>query len=411
MAGAGKTRPARALTTRAIEAMKPDPSGAYRVPDKRCKGLALRVATNGRMTWDLSFRLKGGAVKRMSLGDFEDVGLEAARNRANALTSAARQGRDLAVEEGLAREEVARAFTLEKLVEEYLKRRVRGRLRSASAIDLRLKRTLAPMMKRKAIEIRRREFRELFDAKADAGHKGEAEKRRATVSTMFAWAVAQDIVDRNPVEGLTPFDDGRKARDRVLSTDEITGLWKWIETVPSKTADILRLQLLLGARVTEVGMMHADEFTRDAHGHLVWLLPPERSKNGMARTVPVVGMANAIISERLVKCSGLLFDRDADTIGKYLREKKRDFRTHDLRRTAVSSMAALGLPLDVIAMIVGHENGARSTTTLRKHYIHTDPVEKKRTVLKAWDEHLRAIIAGEVKAAASNVVEIHRQAG
>ena len=185
--------------------------GPYRVPDQRCKGLALRVATDGRKTWDLSFRLKGGAVRRMSLGGIEDVGLEAARTRANALTSAARLGRDLVKDEKAARDEAAREFTVEKLIEEYLKRRVRGRLRSATDIELRLKRTLTSIMKRKATEIRRRELRDLFDAVADAGRKGEAEKRRATVSTMFAWAVGQDICENNPTQGLTSFDDGTES--------------------------------------------------------------------------------------------------------------------------------------------------------------------------------------------------------
>jgi hypothetical protein len=50
---AGLTKAAQALTAKGIEAMKPDRSGAYRVPDTRCKGLALRVAASGK-TWGLS---------------------------------------------------------------------------------------------------------------------------------------------------------------------------------------------------------------------------------------------------------------------------------------------------------------------------------------------------------------------
>jgi hypothetical protein len=46
------TRKAQLLTVKGIEAMEPDPSGAYRVPDTRAKGLALRVATDGGKTWD-----------------------------------------------------------------------------------------------------------------------------------------------------------------------------------------------------------------------------------------------------------------------------------------------------------------------------------------------------------------------
>jgi site-specific recombinase XerD len=190
-------------------------------------------------------------------------------------------------DEKAARDEAAREFTVQKLIEEYLKRRVYGRLRSATDVELRLKRTLASIMERKATEIRRRDLRDLLDAVADAGHKGEAEKRRATVSTMFAWAVGQDICENNPTEGLSSFDGARKARERVLSPDEIVELWQWGETIPPKTAEVLKLQLLLGARVTEVGMMHAAEFSSSDDGRMVWTLPPARSKNKVARTVPV----------------------------------------------------------------------------------------------------------------------------
>jgi hypothetical protein len=48
--GAGLTRDAVALTQRAIDALRPAIS-AYRVPDKRCVGLAVRVAPSGVKIW------------------------------------------------------------------------------------------------------------------------------------------------------------------------------------------------------------------------------------------------------------------------------------------------------------------------------------------------------------------------
>ena len=59
---------------------------AYRVPDLRCRGLALRVAADGGKTWGVAYRIKGKGVRRPSLGRYEDIGLEAARERANELT-------------------------------------------------------------------------------------------------------------------------------------------------------------------------------------------------------------------------------------------------------------------------------------------------------------------------------------
>ena len=83
--GAGRTKRETALTHRTIEALKPEPA-PYRVPDSRCPGLAIRVGCSGAKTFDLTFRISRGGIKRLSLGYFPDVPLEAARNRAHELT-------------------------------------------------------------------------------------------------------------------------------------------------------------------------------------------------------------------------------------------------------------------------------------------------------------------------------------
>jgi hypothetical protein len=78
-AGAGLTRGAQLLTHRTIEALQPA-EAPYRVPDQRCKGLAVRVAPSGVKTWDLACRSRGTVKMRLlSLGRTTDVSLEQAR--------------------------------------------------------------------------------------------------------------------------------------------------------------------------------------------------------------------------------------------------------------------------------------------------------------------------------------------
>ena len=80
--GSGLTRGAQLLTHRSIEALRPA-EAPYRVPDQRCKGLAVRVAPSGVKTWDLAYRIRGtGKMRRLSLGRTTDVSLEQARDRA-----------------------------------------------------------------------------------------------------------------------------------------------------------------------------------------------------------------------------------------------------------------------------------------------------------------------------------------
>ena len=61
-------------------------------------------------------------------------------------------------------------------------------------------------------------------------------------------------------------------------------------------------------------------------------------------------------------------------------------------------MAKLGIGLDLIATVVGHETeGAKQTRVLVKHYIHDDFINRKAHALAAWDRRLRAILAGEAE--------------
>jgi hypothetical protein len=296
--GAGLTRGAQLLTHRTIETLRPA-EAPYRVPDQRCKGLAVRVAPSGVKTWDLAYRIRGTSkMRRLSLGRTTDIGLEQARERANELTSAARGGRDLVGEEGEARDAAASRITVGKLIDLYLRRRVVGRLRTAKSIESRLRRTLAPILERYAADICRRDIRAILDSIVDRGQGREAEKRRQVCTATFRWALSQDIVEADPTAGLNAYDPGTP-RDRVLTVEEIETVWKWLESnaLSLDAADILKLELLIGARCGEIAGLRAEEIDLQKW---IWTLPPSRSKNGRQRVTPIVGLAREMLEQRLM---------------------------------------------------------------------------------------------------------------
>jgi integrase len=402
--GSGLTRGAVSLTHRSIEALRPA-EAPYRVSDQRCIGLAVRVAPSGVKTWDLAYRIRGsGKVRRVSLGRVGDVSLERARERANELTSGARAGRDLIAEEEESIAAAASRLTVEQLIELYVRRRVTGRLRTAKEIESRLKRALAPIMQRHAEDIRRRDLRELFDQCADQGIEREAERRRQTVGAMFRWALSQDIVETDASAGLKAYDPGTP-RDRVLTVEEIETLWKWLDSgaLPPDPVDILKLELLTGARCGEISGLCAEKIDRE---DWTWTLPAARSKNKRPRVTPLVGVARQIIEARLSGVqSGPLFTAETGTvltaahIGHYLLARRDKlpvdkFTTHDLRRTVATMLAEMGIPLELVAVVVGHEAGGKETRTLVRHYVRTDLIERKVHVLRTWDVRLQDIVAG-----------------
>ncbi len=413
--GSGLTKDKLLLTQKTIEGLRPA-TEPYRIADQRCTGLAVRVATNGVKTWDLAFRISSTKLtKRLSLGRVTDVSLETARRRANELTAAGRAGRDLVEEERRARETSENRLTIGQLIETYLRRRVDGRLRTATEINRRLNRALATLMEGFADEVRRRDIRQLLDEVADRGLEREAEKRRQTVGAMFRWAVSQDMVDIDPTAGLAAYDPGTP-RDRVLSAEEIAPLWSWLQSplVSPNVSRILRLQLLTGARCGEVSGMRVEEIDQE---NWIWTLPAARSKNKRARSTPLVGECRAIVKSCLAEVSrGPLFATESGTVvksvnvGQYLCYRKErlpiaKFTTHDLRRTVATALVEMGFSLDMVAAVIGHEAGGRNTRTLLRHYVRTDLVAQKTPVLEAWDKKVLDAAAGRT---ASKVLMLRR---
>jgi integrase len=411
MSGSGKTKKEAALNATRIRNMKPE-AEPYRVPDQLCRGLAIRVAVSGAKTWDCAYRVaKGGPQRRLSLGNFDDVTLEQARARAFELTSAARQGRDLIAEESQAQDQL----TVAELIGRYLAGNVNNRLRTAVEIERTLRRVLAPIASKSAASVHRRDLAGLFDDLAVFhGHKRAAGKARQMIGSMYRWAIERGFVDANPVEGTPRYSQG-EPRDRVLSPDEIKILWDWLPTAgfPSSIVDIARLEICTGARSGEIAGMRVEEF--DSSGE-VWTLPAERAKNKKERVTPIVGMAREIISSRLADAKDLLFlsstgvEIDSVLLAShlYLRQDRfpiPHFTSHDLRRSCSSLMAAMDIPLETIAMTVGHAAGEKATRTLVRHYIINKMLARKKRALEAWDQRLRSILAGV--GTDSNVTPLH----
>ena len=110
------------------------------------------------------------------------------------------------------------------------------------------------------------------------------------VSSLFAWAQRRRLVEVNPCRSV-PRPAGARARDRVLSKDEIRWFWQACDSAdaprapdaPQPFAPLLRLLLVTGQRLGEVAGMTREELHADG----MWHLPGRRTKNGKAHVVPL----------------------------------------------------------------------------------------------------------------------------
>lgn len=403
----------RKLTTAGLAALRPQEKPYY-VSDAQQVGLRVRVAPSGALTWNVAFRIKGTGTRSVSLGVCDLVGrsglsLAEARARAADIVKAARQGRDLIREEQEQRAALRERITVRDLIEAYSKsiahpNRKGGPLRTAAEIERRLFRALDEDLLTAADDLSRSRLSRLLDRVAETRPR-EAEKRRQVIGAMFRWGLAKGYVTVDPTQGTQSYGRG-EPRERVLSPDEIRSLWDWLdagaENMPPDCIDVLRLQLCLGARVGEIAGISSAELRVD-EGRMIWTLPATRSKNKRERITPLVGRARGLVERAIARRgAGPLFltaltqrPLTSTDIGHALKIRSlpcAHFSTHDLRRTVVSAMDELGIPLDTIAAVVGHERGSARTRTLVRHYSRPKLDSRVEAALLAWDQRLGGII-------------------
>ena len=88
---------AKALTTKGIDALKPDPDKRIEIPDPGLSGLYLVVQPTGAKSWAVRYRFAGKPAK-LTLGRWPVMTLAAARKAAGAAIEAGEHGNNPAAE-------------------------------------------------------------------------------------------------------------------------------------------------------------------------------------------------------------------------------------------------------------------------------------------------------------------------
>jgi integrase len=119
--------------------------------------------------------------------------------------------------------------------------------------------------------------------------------------------------------------------------------------------------------------------------------------------------AFAIVKDAMTNKSDRLFhDVGSNSFAKCVQRARwgiAHFTTHDLRRTAVTKMAELGVSPIVMASVINHRSVTKAGVTLAV-YSQYDYGKEKREALELWAERLSAIVSG----AAPKIISMQRGA-
>lgn len=405
------------LTAVAVEKLQPT-DRRQEIPDSLCRGLYLAVQPSGKKGWQVRYR-HGGVHRRMNLGAYPGLSLADARKRGRDALAAAAEGRDPAEELKAARAPKAEddRNKIKSLIGQYHKRHLSG-LKSGHVARRELDRfVVAAWGERDIRSITRRDVIELLDGIADSGRVVTANRVRAYLTKFLNWAVERDILALSPAIGVKPVAK-EVSRDRVLTDDEIRWFWQACEGDGFPWGPLGKVLLLTGQRLNEAARIKDAEI----HGDL-WQLAGERTKNGRPHDVPLSDGVRRVLGavERIAGRPGFFFTTTGQTsVSGFFKARAHlaeameriaaeergapvdipRWTFHDLRRTAATGMARLGIPVRVTEAVLNHVSGTGGgiVAVYQRH----DYAAEKRQALEAWARFVLSLIGGR----ADNVVRL-----
>jgi integrase len=156
----------------------------------------------------------------------------------------------------------------------------------------------------------------------------------------------------------------------------------------------LKLALTTGQRIGEVLGLTTGELDLTK---AVWTLLAERSKNKFKHTIPLSPLALDLVAQAKV-IDRRLFRASVVKVAQMITRWRHrlpvtGWTAHDLRRSALTQMAMLGVSPLVIGHVANHRGTTKATVTLSTYVAYTFEPEK-RAALNLWADRLAAIVGG-----------------
>jgi integrase len=246
---------------------------------------------------------------------------------------------------------------------------------------------------RRPDEITRTELVDLLDGIADRGAPIQANRTAAVISRLFSWMLDRGDVETSPAVRL-PKPGTERARERVLSDDEIKKLWSVWDAMAWPFGWIFQLLLVTAQRRGQAAGMAWSELDLKRK---VWTSP---TKAQHLHEIPLSPLALEIIGRvKKYEDAEFLFSTTGKTpasgFSKAVADSIKDcgvdgWSPHDLRRTAATNMARLGIPKLTISRVLDHAEGGVTELYVRHSYF-----DEKRQALGIWGRRLDEILKGK----------------
>jgi integrase len=292
-------------------------------------------------------------------------------------------------------------------------------LRTGAAVEASVKNHVFPALESRPMrEIKRSEILSLINRlKKDSPIA--ANRVLAYLKKFFAWALENELVDDSPAASIKrPTAEKDRERERVLADREIRAFWRACGEMGA-FGRAFRFMLATGQRRSEVG---AATWSEMDESEALWTLGKARTKAKRLHDVPLSELALSILGD-CPKVGDFVFASGRSSVARdgqapapvalagWGKAKERldelmlsharvvdgekskeieDWRLHDLRRTAATHMARLGVDRLVIGKVLNHAEGG-----VTKRYDRHRYDAEKRAALDRWALHLQSVVDGK----------------
>lgn len=381
-------------------------------------------------SWIVRYRFDGKG-RELTIGRYPDISLAVARGLATEARAKIQQGSDVAREKQTTRIDRAAARSFRELAADYMEKNF-PRL-AESTIKQRRRYIEGPIASKlggiPAREVTTADVVSLLET-IGAKSVNVADMVYTAVSEVFKHGLARHAVTANPclvisVSAICGRPKPRRTRLKLTKT-ELQEVMLALPTIGTENAITVLVLLVTCARIGELARA---EWTDVDLERAEWFIPDKNSKNRQGITIPLPHcvvewfklLQTLACGSRFVlparqkrrkrggeerhfdqRSLNAMLHKLCDTLG----DKVRRFTPHDLRSTARSHLAALGVPILVAERCLNHSLGG-----LVGVYDQHDYLTERRAALERWAAFLVTCQPGqEWKPQAGNMIQLQGRA-
>lgn len=396
-------RAAVVLNDMVLKNLPAPPSGKVQYADGKVSGFGVRVYYTGQKVFYLSYRFNG-QPRRLMLGAYPDKKLAAARGDAiNAISLLNKgidpQSSDAAQDSDLPKQP-AQGPTFDTALTQFVSLYCAAHNKASTAAETKrlLNAVFMPVWKGRALStLSKGDVLTILDERMERGTPSAAIHAYAAIRKFFNWCLERDLLTASPCINLKP-PAKKKSRNRVLTDKELGTVWRSSRSEGYPFGTIVQLLSLTAQRRGEVAGMRWSEIDDK---RAIWTIPPERTKNGKQHSVPLTPRARALLKlvprfegDQVFPKRG----KPEEAYAGYSKGKRSlnadvgitDWTLHDLRRTAATRMAELGVAPHIVEKILNHTTGTFGGVA--GVYNRFEYQKEMRAALSLWAAHLKIIL-------------------